>query len=266
MRYLLPLLLAVTLRAGVVSDTNFLDRLYLDVLNRSPGPPDLSFGLTYLGTPGDTRQGLALYLLGSNEYRGDLVTSYYQSYLSRTPQTSDVNAFLTEFTGGATDEQVQAQILGSLEYFGDTGGTNAQYITALYLRLLGRMPSGTDVSNWQTFLATQPRQDMATNLLGSAEYLDLLVGGYYQSYLNRIPSSFEFSPFVNQIQGGGTNELVQSEILGSTEFYADAQPAAVPEPASYYETAAAVALLWLVRRRRTGPASRHSADPGHVRA
>jgi hypothetical protein len=236
MKYLLPLLLAVSLRASVVSDANFLDQLYQDVLNRLPGNPDLSFGLTYLGTPGDTRQGLALILLESNEYRGDLVTSYYQSYLSRTPGMSDVNVFLTEFTGGATDEQVQAQVLGSLEYFNDNGATNAQYITALYFQLLGRGPSGMDVFTWENFLVTQTRQDMANDLLGTTEYLDLLVGGYYQSYLHRMPGSTELPVFVDQIQGGGTSELVQSEILGSNEFYADAQLAAVPEPTLFYET------------------------------
>ena len=250
---LLPIL-SVSLSASVLSDTNFINQVYLDLLGRPVDSPSLPGLLTYLETPGNTPQGLALTVLTSNDYRTDLVGSYYNAYLHRNADPGAAG-FVNDLTGGATDEQVQSLILGSPEYFADQGSDNTQFIDAIFPDVLNRPAAPTDVTTWLGFLAGNTRAQMAAALLSSPEYDHVLVNDYYEAYLDRPVDSPGLMAFVPQLQGSVTNEDVQSEILGSPEFYNLAQvpPATqTPEPAALWQVSAGVALLWLcVHLRRT---------------
>jgi autotransporter-associated beta strand protein len=102
-------------RGGSTVD-GFITVLYLDALNRQPDPPGrqafeqaLSFHVS--------RQQVASAVLGSFEYKSDLVFGYYTSFLHRSPDPAGQNAWANAMTQGLTDEQVIALIIGSDEYF-----------------------------------------------------------------------------------------------------------------------------------------------------
>jgi PEP-CTERM motif len=241
---------SVSVFATTSSDTNFINKVYNDVLDRPVDPGGLSVGLAYLATPGNTPQGYAFAILSSLEYRTDLVDSYYEAYLSRT-SAGDPGAtgFVTFLGSGGTDQQVQSIITGSLEYFGDHSSDNTQFIDALYFDLLGRTPSGGEVTTDLGILGSNTRAQLATAVLASSEYDTRLVNLYYLAYLNR-PADSGASGFVTELQSSVTDEVVQSQIIGSAEYYSLAQ--VTPEPASFFLAGLGIVIVGLrIRSRRS---------------
>jgi hypothetical protein len=239
----------------------FINAVYLDLLNR---PADSAAYTAFAapianGTITDTQ--MAMDVLISAEYRTDLITSYYQSYLSRSPQPMDINTWLNFFGGGGTDEGLQANLFGSNEFFQKQGATNAFFVTAVYADLLNRPPGSGELTTWVNLLnsSTLTTTQMAANVLGSVEYDSDLVTGYYAQFLNRTPGNSELNTWVNDIQGGATNEQVIAAILGSQEFFDLAQqtPAqgqtSAPEPGTLGLVSlslASVGFLFVCRRLR----------------
>jgi hypothetical protein len=102
-------------RAGGTND-GFLDALYADALHRAVD----STGRTLFDqalAQGATRQQVAQAIFASNEYRQDLVRSFYWLYLHRPADTAGLNAFVGALGQGATDQAVIAAILASNEYY-----------------------------------------------------------------------------------------------------------------------------------------------------
>jgi len=100
----------VALSASPLTDTNFIQQVYLDVLDRPADPTAVAAGLGILAS--NSRQVYALSILDSNEYRGDLVSGYYQSYLSRIPTSSEAGNNVLFLSSGGRDQELQALLLG----------------------------------------------------------------------------------------------------------------------------------------------------------
>lgn len=102
---------------------------------------------------------------------------------------------------------------------------NERFVQALFLDELGRAGSTSELDFWVGVL-TSPGGTQATvaiSILRSSEARTHLVTGWYQKYLNRAPVNGEQSFFVNELLAGQTEEQVLSQLLGSTEFFNDAQ-------------------------------------------
>jgi hypothetical protein len=121
---------------------------------------------------------------------------------------------------GSTDEQVQETLLGSAEYFTNRGGgTNAGFLTALFLDLLNRAPNQTDLNFYENLLnGTTTRAQVATLILGTSEYFNDLVTSYYSQFLHVLPDAGGLAGFTKALMGGATDETVIADILGSPRF------------------------------------------------
>src|SRR5207244_2946213 len=100
---------------GGSTNAGFLNSLYLDLLNRPIDSASATFYLNQLGL-GATRSDVALSVQGSDEWRGDIVTSYYQQFLHRAPDATGLAAFKSLLSTG-TEQDVIANLIGSQEYF-----------------------------------------------------------------------------------------------------------------------------------------------------
>jgi hypothetical protein len=221
--------------ASTITDTNFINELYEDALNRPLSPSELTTDLTLLGSI--THQQLAAQVLSSTEYQNGLISTYFQTYLARTGTSLELSSFVT-LLGTSNDQNVQEAILGSAEFFSDHGGTDAGFVDALFSTLLGRTPSSLEESFYVSQLAGSfTRGQVAGELLSSAEYNQGLLTSYFGQYLDRTPMSTDDATFVPLLEPGGNNETVQASILGSLEYNSVAQqenppPQPTPEPAS----------------------------------
>jgi hypothetical protein len=246
-----------TLRADVTSEnTNFIDRAYLDLLQRSPSPTEIASGLLALGS--ETRALFAFNLeTTGNEYYQLLVGSYFQDLLGRAPSPSDLSASTMALMAGATDESLQAQIAGSAEFFLKSGSTDAGFVTALYKDFLNRTPSSSELALWVGALSTMSRDQVASLLLETSKYDTDLVKGYYLEFLRRPADTLGLTVFVNGLTGPSpalTDEQVIATLIGSQEYFNLAQtlpPAPTPEPPTGVLLCLGLAGLVLLRKQLT---------------
>src|SRR5208282_6924309 len=88
-------------------------------------------------------------LVSSQEYRVNLVQSMYQQLLHRPADANGLATWVNFLNQGGTDQQLEANLLGSNEYFNNAGATNNGFLSALYLDVLHRP---IDSVGSQTFL------------------------------------------------------------------------------------------------------------------
>jgi hypothetical protein len=162
-------------------------------------------------------------IVTSAEYRNDLISGYYQAFLGRGVDAAGLWYWMTQLNAGASDQSVIAGILGSGEFYTDSGGTPDGLITALYTKLLGRAPDVGGLAFWEGQLSsgTTP-STVAAGVLSSAEYETEYVEALYSHLLGRTTDAVGLSYWVGQLAGGVPNEFVISALVGSAEFYADA--------------------------------------------
>ncbi|HEV8058850.1 MAG TPA: DUF4214 domain-containing protein [Gemmataceae bacterium] len=177
---------------------------------RTGNPP------TLLGT-------VAQQLVQSAEYYSDFVTTAYQNYLGRTPDSSGLNYWVTQMQSGLTDEHLEAGFIGSSEYIANHGGSNQAWIIGMYQNLLNRTPSETEVDYWLSQLAEgESPSAVAYGFAASAEREGDRVMADYQQYLGRAASQTEVDYWVNQfVDNHLTNEQVIEGFIGSAEYFKD---------------------------------------------
>src|SRR5205823_218975 len=166
------------------SNARWISQIYVDLLGRAPSASDVATFTALLGG-GASRPSVALNLLGSTEYRTNLLGSFFARYLHRATTPADTLFYLPMFTAGFTDEQVAAQIIGSAEYFTLAGGNNTAFITRLFNDVLGRAPSAADVTFYLTLLGSSSRTSVALTVLNSNEARTRLVQTDFTRFLRR---------------------------------------------------------------------------------
>src|SRR5260370_9867279 len=134
---------STTLRADAVSEnTNFVEEVYLDLLQRPASTIEIASGLGALGS--ETHFQFALSIDTSNEYYQLLVGSYFQGLLGRPASPIELSAFTKQVTSSVTNESVQTQIAVSAEFFLVIDSTDAGYVTALFKDFLKRTTSSSE--------------------------------------------------------------------------------------------------------------------------
>jgi hypothetical protein len=209
------------------TNSGWVNQVYQDLLGRAPDPGSQGF-LTQLNA-GVARSLVAAALLGSTEYRTDLITQVYTTYLQRQPGPGDIQAWLPLLAQGSAgagqpspDELFLTGVIGSPEYFVKNGNTELTWAASLYTMVLGRNASQAELTNLLTgvlngFAGT--RQMIVSAIGGSAEAETSVVAGYYTQFLGRTASPGELAPWVNLLVSGGKREQVIAAIVSSPEYF-----------------------------------------------
>jgi len=243
---------ASSVRADSIAEsTNFIDKAYADLLQRSPSLPEVASGLTSLG--GQTRFQFALSLDTSSEYYRLLANSYFQDLLGRSPTLTELNAFTGLLVSNNPDESIQALLAASAEFYFHGGNTDAGFITALFHDFLKRNPTPAELAFWETQLGTMTRDQVASLILGSLVYDTDLVQSYYLQFLQRPANSTELHSFAADLNGGTmTDEQVIASLIGTDRYFQLAQAsgqAQTPEPRAFVLLALGIAALILLRKQ-----------------
>lgn len=109
---------------GGGNNSGFLDALYFDLLGRAVDPAARSYYTAQMNA-GVTTTQVSTNVLGSLEYRDDLVTALFWRFLHRSPNSSDVSYYVNLLNSGLSDEQLIANVAGSAEYFNNRSGGTA---------------------------------------------------------------------------------------------------------------------------------------------
>jgi hypothetical protein len=241
------------LSADTIQDENFINAVYLDLLDRPADPSGLDLNVNFLNSGGTYFQ-VANSVDTSPEYYTDLVDSYYQSYLGRPadPESALLVSLLSK--EGGTDQEVQETILGSTEYFGNQGDSNANFVISIYRLLLNRTPSTEEADSWISLLniGTLTRSQVVAAFLGSPEYESDEIGTWFQSFLGRAAEAEDLGNFLTELQDAVTDETAIAQIIGSQEFFNLAQESptqGAPEPDTFLPLALGLGFLMMRARR-----------------
>jgi hypothetical protein len=132
--------------------STYVRDLYLSVLNRAPSREDLVYwgGLLDSGVPAPVVAGE---LTHSTEWTRKRVRAIYE-LLGRKPDPGGL-AHWTEAirSGAAPVEEATALIVGSAEYYERAGGTDRQFVEALYRDILSRPADPGGLAYWTAQLA-----------------------------------------------------------------------------------------------------------------
>jgi hypothetical protein len=215
---------------------SWLRAIYMQVLHR-PITPGESIGWLVAFQNGSTFFSIAKAILESDEYLNDLVTGWFQSYLQRTPGTTEANSYVSALKAGTPRVTLIAGIISSSEYFATRAGNDlTNFITQVAQDLQGHPPDSTEIAFWQARQAQvgDTRTFMPQFILSgqySGEYFKLTLTQWYYAYLARYPqtptyqgriltatSPFGAQSFVDAWENGANPEDLQAAILSSTEY------------------------------------------------
>jgi hypothetical protein len=93
-----------------------------------------------------------------------LVRSWYKRYLRREPDAGAA-AWAQSLRMGHTAEDVLATILASQEYYTAAGANPAGFVRQIFMDVIGRQPSSTEVNYWANRMRFDTRKDVAYRLL-----------------------------------------------------------------------------------------------------
>jgi hypothetical protein len=206
----------------VAGDPNqlYVQQLYVDLLHRSADSAGLAHFTAALDSGAMTRQQLVDAILGSAEYRSDEVESVNQTYLSRPADTGGLALFTGSLAGGASPQQVAEALVGSAEFFQNSGGDNDAFLHALFQDALGRDIDPQSLMSFdQLLLDGTSRADVTALVFSSSEYLQDLVDGFYTRFLRRTADVPGMASFVGELQNGANQENVIASLTTSAEYF-----------------------------------------------
>ncbi len=167
------------------TDSGFVTGLYQDLLGRAPNDGELALWTNWLAA-GHSRTDAAVAISASTEAAETKVARWFQSDLGwGTPlgqlkNLGGVTSLAGLLLSGASDSQVRAYMLSQ------QGGDSASFIRQTYQAALGRQATSSEVSAWQSVLATGlSRNDAALGILESPEARAYQVATWYHNELGR---------------------------------------------------------------------------------
>jgi hypothetical protein len=95
----------------------FVTQLYRDVLTREPDPGGLTAWSGVLDSGQDSRAQVAQAFVNSDDYHIDVVQGFYDTLLHRAADPAGLKAWTNFLAQGGTQLQLEAQFLGSDEYY-----------------------------------------------------------------------------------------------------------------------------------------------------
>jgi len=204
------------------SNQAYVNQLYTDVLGRTADPGGLASWTALLDAGTDTFAQVATAFTSSREYDADIVNGFYVTYLGRQSEPGGLNDWVNLMQGGYNAEQIRAGILGSPEYFQDTGGTNTSFVTALYQSFLNRVPDPSGLAAWVNLLNTKQdtTAEVATGFLNSDENRTDIITGFYETYLHRAPDSAGLAAWKTLLANGITQPQIITAFVTSPEYLA----------------------------------------------
>jgi hypothetical protein len=99
-----------------------------------------------------------------------------------------------------------------------TSDPNGNYVSALYILLLGRTAGPAEVAAWESRLPSRGFAGVAFDILTSVEYRGIVVTSYYDNLLHRQPPTSDVAGWAN----GGTPLLGIRDLFEvGAEFYSN---------------------------------------------
>lgn len=184
-----------------LSSTDFVTRLYANVLDRVPDAPGLKHWVTTLDSKLLTREQVLISFSESAENKVRTILDadstdaqayrLYKAAFDRTPDVGGLIYWAGQMSAGLSLKDVAHNFLQSVEFqklYGTTT-TTSQFVTLLYNNVLDRAPDPTGMTYWSELLdnRTLNRADVLAEFGESAENRVALIGqGAMRDYVEFV--------------------------------------------------------------------------------
>jgi hypothetical protein len=201
----------------------YVQTLYNEFLGRTGTLTELD-GWANLGATGFA--AVANGILRAPESLRHIVDGFYLKFLNRAADAGGEAGWVHFLQTGGTEEQVISGFLSSPEYFNHAYALDSltspetSFVQSLYVQLLGRPGSATEVDGWLTGMVTSGRSGVINGILGSMEYRNNEVSYDFTHLLHRtaLPAQSLITAFANQ----GMDRLALDILFaGTSEFVAN---------------------------------------------
>lgn len=198
----------------------FLRAAYTDFLNRLPMTVEQAQRVDDLGRHALTRGGLVNLLARSPEWVRAQVSSLYETILGRSADPAGLGYWSDRVaTGQLTIAQLASVLYASDEGFAYLGGgSDAAWVTRLYLDVLGRTPDPAGQTYWMNLSRRSGRNAVAYAFYQSIESRTRRVSDLYQRLLGRSPESVGAGYWANYLANGDDVALA-ANLATSDEYY-----------------------------------------------
>jgi len=157
----------------------------------------------------------------SAERSANFVDAAYETYLLRPSDPVGLAAWVDRMGDGFTEEEFEAGLLASDEYFSLQGGTDADWIAGLYGDVLGRNLSTPELAYWLGRLdAGVSPFDIALGFTTSDEREALVITDYHVNFLDRFPTEGELAHWLGVLDDGFRRRDVVASLVSDAEYYA----------------------------------------------
>ncbi|HEX7379113.1 MAG TPA: DUF4214 domain-containing protein [Pirellulales bacterium] len=178
-------------QAGDGTDRTFVTNLYRELLGREPDPQGLQSWLNVLQqTPGSSvvvRQEVIEGFLHSEEYKAHWINGVFEEFLGRAADPVAQGYLVKALDLGVPMQLLVTAVLSSPEFFARSGGTDADFVQAVYNDLLGH---GVSPAEQQTLAS-----ELDDNILARAALIErVLYSSEEAGDLLRAPGSTPGAP------------------------------------------------------------------------
>ena len=200
--------------------TDFIDFAYTQVLNRLPDAEGKAFWLAQLDLEGVGGDQMLASLIASPEVdqTQTAVIRLYQSAFDRLPDKPGLDYWQDQFNRGIDLVAMGKAFIASEEFTSIYGEdlSDDDYVTALYMNVLKRIPEEIGKAYWVGQLQTESREQLLASFSESAEAKDLMKAQSQQVLAYSM--ILERSALATEIDTEATLKTAIGTILSTPEY------------------------------------------------
>lgn len=213
----------VVLRLSGDANQEFVQRIYLDLLNRPADPAALDYLSAQLDNGDLSRSQVVQMIQASVEYDANMVRQMYPQFLRRPVDPTGLSSWTAFLQSGGTRLQLEAQILASSEFYnGVSDGNPDTFLSNLHQDLLQRPIDASGLNYFELgLLAGVSRYRIVEAVITSPEFDRAAVNSLYLKFLGRPADPSGLAAFDSQLAVGMSPDQVIAQIVTSDEYFTD---------------------------------------------
>lgn len=182
------------------STRNVIKAIYMDSLGEVATPERIENW--ELRVSRDGARVLLQALEDTDRYRTARIIEAFEETLGYMPSETQITNHLGWVKDGTrTLDEVELFLLANPNYYAHVGGTDEQYITALYWHIFDRAPTADNMEVWLASLPRNGRQHMVDTLWSNAQGVRVRIVETYRHFLGESPTDTQIEYWLSRLVG-----------------------------------------------------------------
>ncbi|MBY0370495.1 DUF4214 domain-containing protein, partial [bacterium] len=199
--------------------SKFVEGITRDILGRQASPLEIDGWVKQLAS-GVSRQTVAICLLNSVEKRRAFIREWHIRILREQPSEGQLRFWLDRIEGGATQEEVIAELFTSPQSLALHGSRSEPFVQSLFKALLDRRPTPGEIAAWSGLLEglVATHRELVLEFLQSPEFREERIQQWYRNFLRRPATQSEVKDADAMLVDGHALEEVLASVLAGAEY------------------------------------------------